>query len=196
MTIIPKAALTLGALSLALTLAGCKKVESESEVTAETNGEKRTVTITKSTDSISSSSASASSSSSSSNSTDGEDSLSMSFNEDGFNLDIDVPIDEWTNDKANASDGLYPGSQVTNVSVITNTQNGISSGQVSINFTARTDPDTVANWMAQNIRKKGGKAARKGNIITATDKDGDDYRVTLKANGDKTDGRMVVSGQT
>ncbi|WP_438726821.1 hypothetical protein ACR9YC_09475 [Parasphingorhabdus sp. DH2-15] len=190
--------LAIGALSLTLALGACKKVETEddNEIVLTTNdtqdGETRkTVVITKSKDGNSSSSSSSSSTSSS----NGDESVSMSFNSDGFNLDIDVPINEWTTDaKADgSSDGLYPGSQVTNVSVNTNTVDGETIGNVRIDYSAPADPDTVAKWTMNHITKKGGTAKRKGNVITATDKDGDNFTITLKPDGKGTKGRMVMN---
>ncbi len=194
--------LAIGALSLTLAVGACKKVETEddNEIVLTTNdtqdGETRkTVVITKSKDGSSSSSSSSSSSISSSN---GDESVSMSFNSDGFNLDIDVPFNEWTTDaKADgSSDGLYPGSQVTNVSVNTNTVDGETIGNVRIDYSAPADPDTVAKWTMNHITKKGGTAKRKGNVITATDEDGDTFTITLKPDGKATKGRMVVSSNS
>lgn len=205
------AAMTLGTLSLALSLGACKKIESEQgngddntyvieteEVTESADGKTRTVTITRSKDgSDASASTSSSSASASASSSDGE-SLSLSFNEEGINLNVDVPEKQWTTAKgsggAGNGEGLYPGTQVTGVNVNSETVNGKSSGQVRLNFTSPAAPDIVADYMVNTIRKKGGKATRKANTITATQTDGDNYTVTLEPadGGKKTQGTMVI----
>ena len=215
------ARLTFTSLALILALNACKKIESEQGEGAEENelvaildaddgagAEQSTqsVTVIKNKDgtvsvsstsgassSVSGASAAKGSASAASTSSDGEN-VSIAFSGDGINLDVDVPVKQWTSDaQSNGSEGLYPGTQVTGVNVNTETINGKASGQVRLNFTSPAAPDTVADYMMKNIRKKGGKATRTGDNISAKDADGDNYTITLKAAGsDKTQGVMVI----
>lgn len=216
MTRFSAATSTLAALSLALSLGACKKIDGAQdsssddtyvietqEVTESADGNTKTVTITRSKDgsTTSTSTSTTSSASASASSGDGEN-VSLSFSEDGFNLDVDVPFKEWTTNGANgggyggedSDEGLYPGTQVTSVNVTNNVVNGRATGQVRLNFTSPAAPDKVADYMVNTIRKKGGKATRKANTITATQTDGDNYTVKLEAadGGNKTQGIMVI----
>ena len=175
MTRFPAATLTLAALSLALSLGACKKIESEQdsstdgtyvietqEVTESADGKTKTVIVTTSNDGGSASASTSSSSASAS--------------------------------ASSGSEGLYPGTQVTGVNVTNNVVNGKATGQVRLNFTSPAAPDKVADYMVNTIRQKGGKATRKANTMTATQTDGDNYTVTLEAadGGNKTQGIMVI----
>jgi len=189
----PKTALSIGALSLMLTLCACKQVDAEDEnsISIETDGEERSISISTSGDKDSSASAA---STSISTSTDGNDAVALSISKDGFNLDIDVPIDDLlTEHGAGESDGLYPGSNVTNVNINSDSNNGVTNNNVRIDFVSPADKDAVADWMMKHIREDGGTAKRSGDTIQASNDDGKSFTVKLATAGQKTKGRMVIT---
>lgn len=146
----------------------------------------------KSTTSVSSSTGNSSSASSSSSTSDGKFSLKA----DGVDINIDLP--QSIIEKSQKSDDLYPGSKILGVDIESSSKsnNGASKGKAIVNlkFFAPDEPAKVAQYFADKFKKEGGSATLSGTNVAGKTKDGQDYKLTLDADGDGSKGLLAITG--
>lgn len=197
---------TLTAVSAAiLSLSACQKADQDSaedenvelnislgdgnstSVSTSTNADGTTSTSVNSSNSNGTSSSSASSSS-------GDGKFSLKGN--GFDINIDIP--QSIIEKSGNSDDLYPGAVVTNVDISSNSSsnngNSSSNGAVNLKFFAPDEPAKVAQYFADKFKKEGGSATLSGTNVAGKTKDGQDYKLTLDADGDGSKGLLAITG--
>ncbi len=191
---------------MSLSLMGCASEDDAADKTGEDveleislgDGENSSTSVStstvngKSTTSVSTSNGNSSSASSSSSTSDGKFSLKA----DGVDINIDLP--QSLLKKSQQSDDLYPGSKILGVDINSESKNNNGSSDskavVYLKFFAPDEPQKVAQYFADKFKDEGGSASLSGTSVSGKTKDGQDYKLTLDADGNGSRGLLKITG--
>lgn len=127
--------------------------------------------------------------------TSGKEGGKLKIGGEGVNIDLDIPdMADLNIDGDFDIDGvkLYPGSRITRMDIDARDKNGSSHATVKFGFSSPAAPAVAADWMADEFAKKGVKVARKGDVLTGTDKDGDAFTISFAPDGAKAKGDVRI----
>lgn len=89
--------------------------------------------------------------------------------------------------------GLFPGANVTSISVNANDKPGTRS-TVALGFAAPGDAAAVADWYQQQFADKSVTASRQGDTLTGKTEDGDDFVLALTQGAPgKAQGKLTIT---
>lgn len=127
--------------------------------------------------------------------TTGKDGGKLKIGGDGVNIDLNIPdLGDLNIDTDFDIDGvkLYPGSQITKMDIDASDKAGAKDATVKFGFSSPAAPTKAADWMAGEFGKKGVTIARKGDVLTGTDKDGDAFTISFVPDGTKAKGEVLI----
>ena len=117
----------------------------------------------------------------------------FSLKANGIDINIDIP--QSIIEKSNRSDDLYPGSKIRAINVNAQGDDKTSGkGQVEITFFAPDTPKKVAQYFANKFKDEGGSASLSGTNVSGKTKDGQDYKLSLKPDGNGSKGVLAITG--